>query len=193
MKAVLFLLSYLVVDLVYVLGSDIFKSVNWALQNALFQADGKSCRRGPRYLKVQLNSKINFVCPNAATVLQKRSTAVQASAMYENLWLLENKTAFENCDRTMDPKARRLLTCSSPGQLTYTSVIFAQFTAEEDGLKFVGGRTYYFIATSDGTESSLNNTFGGHCDDPSMKVNMKIAVYICKKNKGNKQICLLPS
>ena len=35
MKAVLFLLWYLAVDLVYVLGSDIYKSVNWAPQNAL--------------------------------------------------------------------------------------------------------------------------------------------------------------
>ena len=110
-----------------------------------FETDGNICGPGPRYLKVQLNSKISFICPNLATVLQKSTTAIQTSEMYENLWFLENKTAFDACDTSLDPKARRLLTCSSPTTLVFSTMIFLQFTAEKDGLVFQGGRTYYLI------------------------------------------------
>lgn len=86
-----------------------------------------------------------FVCPNTATVLQKSSAAVQASSMYENVWLLYNKTAFDKCDVTLDPKKKRLLTCNTPLKLTYSLVRFGQHTAEINGLTFDPGRTYYFI------------------------------------------------
>ena len=65
--------------------------------------------------------------------------------MYENLWLLYNKTAFDNCDVSLDPNRKRLLTCNTPALLNYISVQFARFTADPDGLMFEGGRSYYFI------------------------------------------------
>lgn len=182
-----FILSFLLglfVKLSFVSGSDIYPSIHWVPQNPILQADGDICGEGPRYLKVQLNSKVSFICPNLATVLQKGSTAIQTSAMYENLWLIQNETAFEKCDITLDPNARRLLTCNSPSALLFTSVIFAQFTAEDDGLTFEGGKTYYFIATSDGTESHLNDTSGGHCMDASNNIYMRIEVYVCEKGNS---------
>lgn len=36
-------------------------------------------------------------------------------------------------------------------------------------------------ATSDGTQSHLNDGSGGHCNDTENNVNMKIEVYVCKK------------
>ncbi|XP_068725605.1 uncharacterized protein [Montipora capricornis] len=187
MEFILCFLLGLFVKLSFVSGSDIYPSIHWVPQNPILQADGNICGAGPRYLKVQLNSKVNFICPNMATVLQKVSTAIQASAMYENLWLLQNETAFEKCDITLDPKRRRLLTCSSPSALIYTSVIFAEFTAEDDGLTFKRGKTYYFIATSDGTEPHLNKTSGGHCMDVSNNIYMKIEVYVCEKGNSTWQ------
>ena len=89
-------------------------------------------------------------------MLQKGSTAIQTSAMYENLWLIQNETAFEKCDITLDPNARRLLTCNSPSALLFTSVIFAQFTAEDDGLTFEGGKTYYFIGKRSRKQDKTN-------------------------------------
>ncbi|XP_068703227.1 serine-rich adhesin for platelets-like [Montipora foliosa] len=187
MEFILCFLLSLFVKLSFVSGSDIYPSIHWVPQNPILQADGDTCGEGPRYLKVQLNSKVSFICPNLATVLQKGSTAIQTSAMYENLWLLQNETAFEKCDITLDPNARRLLTCNSPSALLFTSVIFAQFTAEDDGLTFEGGKTYYFIATSDGTESHLNDTSGGHCMDVSNNIYMKIEVYVCEKGSSSWQ------
>ncbi|XP_067052747.1 uncharacterized protein [Acropora muricata] len=181
MESSLYILLGLLVCLSFLSGSDIYPSIHWIPQNPLFETDGNICGPGPRYLKVQLNSKISFICPNLATVLQKSTTAIQTSEMYENLWFLENKTAFDACDTSLDPKARRLLTCSSPTTLVFSTMIFLQFTAEKDGLVFEGGRTYYLIATSDGTQSHLNDRSGGHCNDTENNVNMKIEVYVCKK------------
>lgn len=65
--------------------------------------------------------------------------------MFENLWLLYNKTAFDECDASLDPNKRRLLTCSNPSRLTFSSVTFAEHTAEINGLTFNGGQTYYFV------------------------------------------------
>ena len=46
-------------------------------------------------------------------------------------------------------------------------------------------------ATSDGTESNLNRTSGGHCEDSVNKIYMKIEVYVCNPrgpaNQGNGQ------
>jgi len=39
-------------------------------------------------------------------------------------------------------------------------------------------------ATSDGTESHLSHTRGGHCNDTSNKIHMKLAVYVCKKRNA---------
>ena len=39
-------------------------------------------------------------------------------------------------------------------------------------------------ATSDGTQSSVNDLSGGHCNDTSKNVHMKIEVYVCNKTGG---------
>ena len=43
---------------------------------------------------------------------------------------------------------------------------------------------YLSTATSDGKESHLNSTSGGHCNDSVNKIYMKIEVYVCD-NQGN--------
>lgn len=110
-----------------------------------FQADGSKCRQGPRELTVQLQSKTYFVCPNTATVLRASSVTVLSAEMYENLWLVYNKTAFNECDVSLDPNKRRILTCNEPLKLTYSLVKFEENTAELNGITFNGGQTYYFI------------------------------------------------
>ena len=110
-----------------------------------FMANGKNCDLGPRTLTVQLQSKVHFICPNTATVLETSLVGVQPADMYENLWLLYSETAFRKCDTSLDPKRRLLLSCNTPMQLKFFPVVFAQFTAEPNGLVFEGGQTYYFI------------------------------------------------
>ena len=81
-------------------------------------------------------------------MLQKTVVGVQTANMYENLWIVYNKTAFDACDTTLKGQlktSRLLLHCNTPTKLSYFPVLFAQFTAEPNGLRFEGGRKYYFL------------------------------------------------
>ena len=111
-------------------------------------ADGKTCGPGDRNIKVQLQSKVHFICPNTATVLESSLVGVQPADMYENLWLLYNERAFNECDASLDPNRRLLLSCNTPMQLKFLPVLFAQYTAVPNGLVFEGGWWYYFIGKS---------------------------------------------
>ena len=52
----------------------------------------------------------------------------------------------------------------------------------------------FLTATSDGTESNLNSTRGGHCDDTVNNIYMKLEVYVCqstgKEMSSNKYAAL---
>ena len=112
-----------------------------------FKADGKNCGPGPRQLKVRLNSQIYLVCPNLPTVLQQRVHAVQTSNMKENIWLLQNKTAFDECDVSqvqVTPNTDRFI-CNDPTSLVFLTLIFLEHPLGLNDRTFEGGRTYYLI------------------------------------------------
>ena len=44
-------------------------------------------------------------------------------------------------------------------------------------------------ATSHGTQSSVNYLSGGHCNDTSKNIQMKIEVYVCNKTGGKFPRC----
>ncbi|XP_067028756.1 uncharacterized protein [Acropora muricata] len=168
---------------------DIYTSINWDPRNPIFKADGKNCGPGPRQLKVRLNSQIYLVCPNLPTVLQQRGHDVQTANMKENIWLLHNKTAFDECDVSQVQVTQKtdFFICDDPTRLVFLSLLFLEHAAGMNDRTFVGGRTYYLIATSHGTQSSVNDLSGGHCNDTSKNVHMKIEVYVC--NKTGDRIC----
>ncbi|XP_067052185.1 ephrin-B3-like [Acropora muricata] len=180
----------IIFGLASVYGRDVYTSINWDPRNPIFKADGKNCGPGPRQLKVRLNSQVYLVCPNLATVLHPRGTDVQTSDMWENIWLLKNKTAFDDCDVSQLPDAQRskdLHPCDNPTGLDFLSLLFLEHAAGRDDRTFDEGRTYYVMATSDGTQSSVNDLSGGHCNDTSNNVDMRIEVYVC--NKTGDRIC----
>ncbi|XP_067028752.1 uncharacterized protein [Acropora muricata] len=179
---------------------DIYTSINWDPRNPIFKADGKNCGPGPRQLKVRLNSQIYLVCPNLPTVLQQRGHDVQTSNMKENIWLLHNKTAFDECDVSQVQVTQKtdFFICDDPTRLVFLSLLFLEKAHGMNDRTFVGGRTYYLIATSHGTQSSVNDLSGGHCNDTSKNVHMKIEIYVCNKtgdricNSGNVGILTCP-
>ncbi|XP_067026862.1 uncharacterized protein [Acropora muricata] len=180
---------FIVFGLASVCSRDIYTSINWDPRNPIFKADGKNCGPGPRQLKVRLNSQIYLVCPNLPTVLQQRGHDVQTSNMKENIWLLHNKTAFDECDVSQVQVTQKtdFFICDDPTRLVFLSLLFLEHAAGMNDRTFVGGRTYYLIATSHGTQSSVNDLSGGHCNHTSKNVYMKIEVYVC--NKTGDRIC----
>ncbi|XP_067026866.1 uncharacterized protein [Acropora muricata] len=109
--------------------------------------------------------------------------------MKENIWLLHNKTAFDECDVSQVQVTQKtdFFICDDPTRLVFLSLLFLEHAAGMNDRTFVGGRTYYLIATSHGTQSSVNDLSGGHCNHTSKNVYMKIEVYVC--NKTGDRIC----
>ncbi|XP_015762181.1 PREDICTED: uncharacterized protein LOC107341287 [Acropora digitifera] len=109
--------------------------------------------------------------------------------MKENIWLLQNKTAFDECDVSQVQVTQKtdFFVCDDPTRLVFLSLLFLEHAAGMNDRTFVGGSTYYLIATSHGTQSSVNDLSGGHCNHTSKNVHMKIEVYVC--NKTGDRIC----
>ena len=80
-------------------------------------------------------------------MLQQRGSDVQTSDMKENIWLLHNKTAFDECDvsQVQVPQKTNLFICDDPTRLVFLSLLFLEHAAGMNDRTFVGGRTYYLI------------------------------------------------
>ena len=87
-------------------------------------------------LKVRLQSKVFLICPNTATVLQKSLTAPKSATMYENLWIAYDRSVFDQCNTSLGNTSKLLFRCNDPTALKYFPVVFAEFTADPNSLKF---------------------------------------------------------
>ncbi|WP_257281309.1 hypothetical protein [Endozoicomonas sp. ISHI1] len=142
-------------------------------------------------LYVRLGSQINIICPNFDIVTKKRVYYRQAHTMYDNAWLVYNKTSYDDCrvDNKYDPDARIFL-CKDPLNLIRLKLPFypPEYSQEPGDEAFEGGKDYYLISTSDGSESSINRREGGHC----LTHNMRIRIHICKESGDPDPSCLGP-
>jgi len=121
-------------------------------------------------------SKLIFVCPNTATTVTKLASSNALRPLYENLWLV-SRQSYERCavNQTTDSE---LILCDKPFNLKYYTVIFKKYSAGVD-LKFEPGKEYYFIATSNGKQSSMKSRSGGRCKTQ----NMKLKFHICTSSE----------
>ena len=98
----------------------------------------------PKLFNVEANSKINFVCPNVATMMDSTLREVTKANRYENLWLVHNSAAFDGCNVMQDPRHYMLMRCEDPTSLQFRTVIFQRHSAEHH-LTFQKGKSYFFI------------------------------------------------
>ncbi len=130
-------------------------------------------------LYVRLNAKINVICPSIDIVVKHRGKDRQVSTTYENVWLAFNKTSYDNCriDKKYDPKAVLYL-CPDPTKLNKIPLIFRSRSSAPPSTPtlFEGGKDYYLISTSDGTESSIHRSEGGRCHTR----NMRVRIHVCE-------------
>lgn len=159
-----------------ILGSATYKSIIWDPENPLFKSDCPSGK--PKLVNVKSQSKINFVCPNVATLMDRTLGEVTKTNKYENLWLVHTTDAFNNCSVTLDPKHSILMRCEDPTSLQFRTIIFQPHSAENH-LKFEKGKSYFFISTCIGTLSSVNSTDGGHCSGTQNGGFLKIEMHVC--------------
>ncbi|WP_257288680.1 MULTISPECIES: hypothetical protein, partial [unclassified Endozoicomonas] len=114
----------------------------------------------------------------------------QTSTMYENVWLTDNETYYENCEIGDDPqdKFTSRYVCGKPTRLVFLSILFLEHAAGKDDVTFKEGKHYYFLSTSTGESSTVRNRKDGHCRTH----NMRLKVYICKKFNETDPGCIYP-
>ncbi|KAL9979224.1 hypothetical protein ACROYT_G016855 [Oculina patagonica] len=156
-----------------------YESVQWTPQNPNFRFSNETIQDGKAYyrLSVQPNAKMSIICPHSSTYLHE-SQAIPNEQRYETVWYVD-KQSFLECkvgDRVGHIN-NIWLPCDTPDKLTFDTLVFQRFSL--DNLVFPPGSEHYFIATSDGTQASLNSTSGGHCDDVANGVSMKMIIYVC--------------
>lgn len=141
-------------------------SIHWNPRNPLF---GQNVE-----IAVHLNSKLNILCPHSAIVLNKQDACAPQEDLYENMWMV-GKQEYESCKVNKSSAfSQNLLLCNTPNELKYYAMVFKEYSA--GGLEFEPGTRYYFIATSNGTNQSLSNEEGGHCETSN---GMKMSIYVC--------------
>ncbi len=120
------------------------------------------------------NSEIKIICPSLKLVVRKRFKDRQYYATFENLWISHNKTSYDNCriDKKYEPNAG-LYRCDNPGIVDHMSLTFPK---RLNKIIPEGGKDYYLISTSDGSETSIERSEGGNC----LTHNMRIRVHFCK-------------
>ncbi|WOG29042.1 hypothetical protein [Endozoicomonas sp. 8E] len=103
--------------------------------------------------------------------------------MYENIWLTDNETYYENCEIPEDhPTTEKdFFICNDPTRLVFLNLLFLEHSAGRNDRTFKDGKHYYLLSTSTGAESSINNRKGGHC----LTHNMRLKIYVCKKKLIN--------
>ncbi|XP_048580479.1 ephrin-B2 [Nematostella vectensis] len=167
--------------LVHSAKSVVYPSIYWTPRNPMF-----SQLVTPTAMNVAAMSKVKIVCPNPTSIVDKVQDDTPKEFLYENLWIVTEES-YDKCNTTLSPRNKILLKCDTPLSLKYYTVAFQQFSATAQGLEFALGQEYYFIATSDGTKSSLDKTSGGNC----IKSNMRMKFYICKSPQDPR--CLPPT
>ena len=101
-------------------------------------------------MRVLLHSKLNIVCPNPASVLDKQDSSIPQEQMYENMWIVD-KHEYDTCTVNISFQDflnnKRLLSCNSPLQLKYYEMAFRSYIAP-GSFAYEPGKKYYFIGKS---------------------------------------------
>ena len=101
-------------------------------------------KEGPFRLNVLPNSKVSIICPHVATLLAATDDILSDNERYENFWIVD-KTSYHSCNVSKSIASNKiLLKCDDPARLKFERMSFQSFSADSD-LKFVPGKTYYFI------------------------------------------------
>lgn len=159
-----------IVALFDVLKGAVYPSIHWSPQNPLFG-------NGDSVLNVLPMSKLHIVCPNPSTILKMVRDNTPKDKLYENVWIV-SRDNYDSCSTDSSKGSRLLLRCTTPLALKYYTLVFQRFSAVSSQV-FNPGREYYLIATSDGTQGSIDSRSGGNCKHNKMK----LRIYVCKNTK----------
>ncbi|XP_031575112.1 ephrin-B2a-like isoform X1 [Actinia tenebrosa] len=166
------------------INSEVYESIQWSPFNPKFQFTEDQFKHNIAYYRqiVLPESQINIICPNVATVLTSLTEYPLRDSLYENLWTVGEEEFYSCQINSSKSDSRLVLMCNKPDSLHYHTVNFIHSNASVSSSNPVKGSNIYFLATSNGTKESLNQTSEGHCMDPTNGISMRIQFKICENN-----------
>lgn len=133
--------------------------VEWDSTNTFFQSK-------PSALNVRLGDTVDFLCPHA-----NHSSSIEYNTLYlvseidYNLCFTENYQPLIRCDQPSGTK-RQIFTLSISKYLPYPNLP-----------EFADGGSYYFISTSSGEPTGINQTFDGLCRTRNLRLIIDVQKY----------------
>lgn len=97
-------------------------------------------------MKVPLNSKLIFVCPNPTSAFKEQGLNLRKDQLFENMWIVEKHeydTCKVNISSSLTENRNPIMQCDTPLNLKYYEMVFTEFRV--GGLEFQPGKKYYFI------------------------------------------------
>ncbi|GFT92514.1 ephrin-B1 [Nephila pilipes] len=124
--------------------------------------------------------QVNIICP---VYPHSNQGTAEGDDEEEERYIIYNvsKEEYDSC-RITNPNPRIIAVCDNPNQVRYFTITFRSFTPQPGGLEFLPGHDYYFVSTSTGDPTGLNQRVGGRCATHNMKVIFKVC---CSPTKGN--------
>ncbi|KAK6192657.1 hypothetical protein SNE40_004091 [Patella caerulea] len=128
-------------------------------------------------MNVNFGDTIDIICP------QYPVSSNPDTREYYVVYMV-NKTEYDECVINEKSQVTYLLNCSNPindPPFIYTLLIMG-FQSIPGNPDFASGKSYYFITTSNGGPSEMNNQYKGVCDSKNMK--MMLNVCCADSNQG---------
>mgnify|MGYP001040509247 CR=1 FL=1 len=139
--------------------------IDWNSSNIFFQSK-------PSVLNVRLGDSIDFLCPSSS-----QSSSIEYNTLYlvseidYNLCFTEHYQPLIRCDQPYSSKP-----------LIYTLSI-SKYLPYPNMPEFVDGRSYYFISTSTGDKTGLNQTYDGLCLSKNLRLIVDVQKYYRRYSK----------
>ncbi|KAI6206798.1 hypothetical protein M3Y94_00954800 [Aphelenchoides besseyi] len=131
--------------------------IYWNSTNAIFDISNTD-----HVKQVQLLDRVTIICPRPAPVDEYE---------FSKLFVV-SREEYESCElRSTD---RLLGICATPDRQSSISVVFRDFSPLPSAIEFHPGQSYFVIATSNGSESGMNNTQSGLCLQRNMRLKFDV-------------------
>ncbi|KAK6192656.1 hypothetical protein SNE40_004091 [Patella caerulea] len=120
-------------------------------------------------MNVNFGDTIDIICP------QYPVSSNPDTREYYVVYMV-NKTEYDECVINEKSQVTYLLNCSNPindPPFIYTLLIMG-FQSIPGNPDFASGKSYYFITTSNGGPSEMNNQYKGVCDSKNMKMMLNV-------------------
>ncbi|XP_013392931.1 ephrin-B2 isoform X2 [Lingula anatina] len=137
--------------------------VFWNATNPIFQTSNND-----HVIEVRINDVVDFHCPKYTSTITDPNDAYYVIYQVSKKEYDECKL-FEN-----EPRRIEIINCSRPARTDLFTLLILPHTGIPGSLEFNEGMTYYYITTSTGNLTGINNRRQGACREKNMKIMLKV-------------------